>query len=60
MQRLSAIQESLKALVSATEAHAHLFDIAGEKSLAFATHMVKESLDAYSRELAKFVRSKFG
>lgn len=54
-KRLMRMQHTLATVFDACEAQAALCDAAGAKPLAFATHMVRESLMVYSRELSKFV-----
>lgn len=53
--RLIAMQNTLRSVFEACEAQAALCNDAGAKRLAFATHMVRESLITYSKELNSFV-----
>ena len=53
--RLVAMQQTLRAVFEACDAQAAVCDDAGAKRLAFAIHMVRESLIGYSKELNSFV-----
>ena len=53
--RLVAMQQTLRSVFEACDAQAAVCDEAGGKRLAFAVHMVRESLIVYSKELNTFV-----
>lgn len=53
--RLIDQQKVLRGVFEACEAQAEMCDQAGAKRLAFACHMVRESLITYSKELNTFV-----
>lgn len=53
--RLIEQQKTLRNVFEACEAQAHMCDAVGAKRLAFACHMVRESLITYSKELNTFV-----
>lgn len=53
--RLIAQQQMLRTVFEACESQAAICDYAGAKRLAFAIHMVRESLIVYSKELNTFV-----
>jgi hypothetical protein len=55
VRRLLAMQHSLRTVIEAAEVQATYCDAAGAKGLAFAVHMLKESLSVYSSELNRWV-----
>lgn len=54
-RRLMAMQGSLRSLTDSCEDQALLCEAAGAPGLAFAVHMLRESLAAYSVELNRWV-----
>lgn len=53
--RLIEQQQILRGVFEACEAQAQMCDSVGAKRMAFACHMVRESLITYSKELNTFV-----
>ena len=53
--RLIAMQQTLRTVFEACEAQAEVCQEAGANRLAFAVHMVRESLVGYSKELNVYV-----
>jgi hypothetical protein len=53
--RLVAMQQTLRTVFEACEAQAAICEEAGANRLAFAVHMVRESLIGYSKELNVYV-----
>ena len=48
--------DELSGVVESVKAKASQFDEAELKGLAFAAHMVSESLSAYAKELGKYIK----
>ncbi len=53
--RLIAMQETLRTVFEACDAQASICQECGANRLAFAVHMVRESLIGYSKELNVYV-----
>jgi hypothetical protein len=60
LARMLEMQHSLRNVVEAAELQARLAKETGADGLAFAVHMLKESVLAYSRELSKWVTEYIG
>jgi hypothetical protein len=60
LRRMLEMQHGLRTVAEAAEAQAQLATETGALGLAFAIHMLRESVLVYSKELSKWVTEYIG